>query len=203
MTKTSNCRCCGIDETDDTRRSFLTKLAFGVAAVQLPLSGAAHAEAAAAQSEPQPGDRLTFQQASRRGPLLTPDDLEIAGKQIVAVPVDPATGVVRDGSRHNRIMLTRFDPADLDEQTRGRSAEGVVGYSSICTHDGCAVSSWDPALQHYMCPCHQSSFDPKAGGVLVAGPAYRPLPALPLTIEDGVLVVAAPFTARVGGGRAG
>lgn len=99
------------------------------------------------------------------------------------------------------MLLTRFDPAELDETTLALAADGVVAYSAACTHDGCPVSSWDAKTFQYVCPCHQSRFDPKAGGALVSGPAYRPLPALPLQLQDGFLVVAEAFTARPGGGR--
>ena len=46
--------------------------------------------------------------------------------------------------------------------------------------------------------CHDSTFDPKDGARVVDGPAPRVLPALPLAIVDNRLIVAAPFTARVG-----
>ena len=48
------------------------------------------------------------------------------------------------------------------------------------------------------CSCHESTFDPKDGAKVVDGPAPRPLPALPLKVVDGVLVVAQGFTAPVG-----
>ncbi len=197
------CGCgCGDPDPENSRRGFLGKVAMMAASVPLVLRGQqARADDAASKAPPQAGDFLTFQSKSKQGPHLTPDDLKVGAKQIVAVPVDPVSGTVRDGSRFNRIMLTRLDVAELTDETAARSAEGVVAYSSICTHDGCAVSSWDGAKQQYVCPCHQSMFDPKAGGVLVSGPAYRPLPALPLKVEGGKLVVAAAFTARVGGGR--
>jgi len=41
-------------------------------------------------------------------------------------------------------------------------------------------------------------FDPKDGARVVDGPAPRGLPALPLKVVEGKLVVAGPFTARVG-----
>jgi ubiquinol-cytochrome c reductase iron-sulfur subunit len=34
-----------------------------------------------------------------------------------------------------------------------------------------------------VCPCHYSTFDPASGGLVVFGPAGRPLPQLPLTID--------------------
>lgn len=198
-----DCPCCA---SRDTRRGFLGGLAAAVATIHVMLGGRsalADASQEARKAAPQPGDRLTFLAKSKRGPSLKPADVELSTKQLLAVAVDPATGTARDGSRFNQIMLTRFDPADLDDETRGRAADGVVAYSSICTHDACAVSSWDAAKLQYMCPCHQSAFDPKAGGVVASGPAYRPLPALPLTVENGEIVVAAAFTARIGGGRRG
>jgi Rieske Fe-S protein len=55
------------------------------------------------------------------------------------------------------------------------------------------------AADHVLhCPCNFSLFDPRVGGGVVAGPAPRALPALPLALVDGNLVVAKPFTTRVG-----
>ena len=54
-------------------------------------------------------------------------------------------------------------------------------------------------LQFLFCSCHGSQFDPKTGAEVQAGPAPRPLPALPVKVEDGVPVVAGKFSGRVGG----
>lgn len=199
------CNCSHAEESVDTsRRGFITKLALGVAAMHMPISAVAANEKEASSMRPQVGDRLTYNQKSRRGKLLKPEDLGLAEKQLVVVPVDPKTDVVRDGSRFNKIMLSRFAPEELDEQTQSRAAKGVVAYSSICTHDACSVTTWDSEKHQLVCPCHHSIFDPKAGGSLVSGPAYRSLPALPLKVDDeGFLVVAASFTKRVGGGMKG
>jgi Rieske Fe-S protein len=48
------------------------------------------------------------------------------------------------------------------------------------------------------CPCHQSEFDPRQNANVVAGPAPRPLPALPLKIVDGKPRVAGGFIGKVG-----
>lgn len=202
--KNENFACsCACAAANSTRRGFIGRALAAMAAAQPMLrSTPAHAvEDQIRDALPQPGDFLTFQSKSKRGPHLTVDDLKTAAKQVMALPVDPASGLVRDGSRLSQVMLTRLDPAELDETTQARAADGVVAYSAACTHDACPISSWDPKKAHYVCPCHQSRFDPKAGGALVSGPAYRPLPALPLKVQDGLLVVAAPFTARPGGGR--
>jgi Rieske Fe-S protein len=105
---------------------------------------------------------------------------------------------VRSGSRLNQLLLLRFDPAGFAAETRERSASGVVAYTSICTHSGCDVDTWLDKESHLFCSCHESKFDPRDAARVVDGPAPRPLPALPLKIADGVLVVAKPFTAPVG-----
>ncbi|WP_119167694.1 QcrA and Rieske domain-containing protein [Algihabitans albus] len=152
---------------------------------------------------PQVGDRLTYFSKRRRGPFLKLEDLETAGKQLVVVPIEKESGIVRDGSRHNQILLQRFDTSDLMPDTLANSGDGAVAYSAICTHNGCPVTAWDRDAQTFMCPCHQSQFNPKNAASVVEGPAPRELPALPLRVENGEIVVADAFTARVGHGRKG
>ena len=83
---------------------------------------------------------------------------------------------------------------------------GVVAYSKICTHAGCAVSLYRkptfpdvqprPAL---VCPCHYSTFDPAQNGKVLFGPAGRPLPRLPLEVDgDGNLRASGNFNGPVG-----
>ena len=208
---TQDCACAegrefGLPSKD--RRTVL-KYAFLATVV---LQGLFHARASTAEVSalsteekkklsPQVGDRLTYLSKRKRGPLLRLEDLETAGKQLVVVPVEKQTGIVRDGSRHNRILLQRFDLSDLSPDTAALSAEGAVAYSAICTHNGCPVTAWDRKAQTFMCPCHQSQFDPKESAAVVHGPAPRRLPALPLGLADGEIVVADVFTAPVGFGR--
>jgi ubiquinol-cytochrome c reductase iron-sulfur subunit len=88
----------------------------------------------------------------------------------------------------------------------GPGAAGVVAYSKICTHAGCAIALYrkptfpdtqpGPAL---VCPCHYSSFDPARNGKVIFGPAGRPLPKLPLEVDgEGNLRAAGNFSAPVG-----
>jgi rieske iron-sulfur protein len=129
--------------------------------------------------------------------LLTPLDIVVGAPQTLVWAVDPSDGTVRNGSRLNGIVLLRLDPATLSADTRARAADGIVAYSSICTHTGCDVDDWEPAAHVLACQCHFSQFDPRDGARVVDGPAPRPLPALPLKIVDGKLAVAAPFTAAI------
>jgi ubiquinol-cytochrome c reductase iron-sulfur subunit len=88
----------------------------------------------------------------------------------------------------------------------GPGTAGVVAYSKICTHAGCAIALYrkptfrdtqpGPAL---VCPCHYSSFDPAQNGKVIFGPAGRALPRLPLEIDaEGNLRAAGDFTGPVG-----
>jgi rieske iron-sulfur protein len=129
---------------------------------------------------------------------LTPDDIPAAANPIMAWAMMPDGSVVKSGSRLNRILLVRLDPAGLVEQTRARAAGGVVAYSAVCTHTGCEVGAYLADEQQLYCECHQSKFDPRDQARVTDGPAPRSLPALPLQIADGRLVVAGPFTARPG-----
>lgn len=152
---------------------------------------------------PQEGDLLVRAAAPGAGEPLRPDDLVRDAPQVFAWAKDPASGAVRDGSRLNQVLLLRLDPDALDAETRPRSADGVVAYSSACTHQLCPVSQWrqDAGVLH--CPCHQSEFDPRAGGKVVGGPALRRLPPLPLRLgADGGLEVAQGFVGKVGAATA-
>jgi ubiquinol-cytochrome c reductase iron-sulfur subunit len=61
--------------------------------------------------------------------------------------------------------------------------QGYVAYSKLCTHLGCPVGLYQQKTQQLVCPCHQSIFNVNAGAVPQFGPAPRPLPMLPLTVD--------------------
>jgi Rieske Fe-S protein len=160
------------------------------------------ARAAGAQSDPtrerpRAGDLLVKADSTEPTPL-TPDSLSPGAGQVMAWPMDPAGNIVRSGSRLNKVLMVRLDPAVLEPQTRGRAADGVVAYSAICPHTGCEVVNWFADRQILECPCHNSQYDPKAGARVIAGPSPRGLAALPLGLADGKLVVARPFIGRLG-----
>ena len=85
--------------------------------------------------------------------------------------------------------------------------QGIVAYSKICTHAGCAIALYRnplfspheprPAL---VCPCHYSTFDPARGAEVIFGPAGRPLPQLPLAIDPttGGLVANGGYSGSIG-----
>jgi len=169
----------------------------GGVALLLVQGQAGQAQDDPASIRPKAGDFLVKVGDAAATPL-TPDDVPLGATQTMAWPLDPMSRTVRSASRLNRILLVRLDPEKLSPETRERAADGVVAYTAICTHTGCEVIDWHADEQLVSCPCHYSKFDPKDGARVVDGPAPRTLPALPLQSIDGKLVVAKPFTTRVG-----
>ncbi|MGH9733215.1 MAG: Rieske 2Fe-2S domain-containing protein [Candidatus Acidiferrales bacterium] len=79
--------------------------------------------------------------------------------------------------------------------------QGYVAYSRVCTHAGCPVGEFESNIGLLLCPCHQSTFDVLNGARPTSGPAARPLPQLPLYIdEQGNLRAAGDFSAPPGPG---
>ena len=180
----------------DTRRNFLTV----VSVVSLDVAARAIASPALAQPEnerPKEGDWLVSIQSESPVPLQ-PKDIPSGGPPVGAWAMDQVGNLVRKGSRLNKVLLLRLDPATLVGITQERAADGVVAYSAICPHAGCDVDAWVDDQKILECSCHYSRYNPRNGAMVVDGPAPRALPALPLKIVDGNLAVAKPFTARVG-----
>ncbi|WP_444665213.1 cytochrome bc1 complex Rieske iron-sulfur subunit [Cellulomonas sp. CW35] len=101
------------------------------------------------------------------------------------------------------VLLVRLDPRDLksDQSPEGEtwSHDGIVAYSKICTHVGCPVALYEQQTHHLLCPCHQSTFDVADSCKVVFGPAKRPLPQLPITVDDeGYLVAQGDFAEPIG-----
>ena len=147
---------------------------------------------------PQRGDRLVFEEGPDAGELVRPSLLQLNQKPVAALARDAATDTLRDGSRLNRVMITRVDASKLTENYQAKVADGVIAYSAVCTHTGCDVINWDAGLLRMACPCHESQFDIYDGARVVGGPAPRPLALLPLEIIDDLVVVAGDFIGRVG-----
>ena len=147
---------------------------------------------------PQLGDFIIFDEGPNLGEVVRPEMLELNQQPVSALAKDPETDTLRDGSRLNRVMITRIDPNKLTERYRANAADGVIAYSAICTHTGCDVINWNAEQLRMACPCHESQFDIYDGGKVVGGPAPRPLAMLPLEIIDGTVIVAASFRGRVG-----
>ena len=99
------------------------------------------------------------------------------------------------------VLLMRLPIEDLNEtdDRKDWSYQGIVAYSKICTHVGCPVALYEQHTHHLLCPCLQSQFDVANHCEVIFGPAARPLPQLPITVdEEGYLVAQSDFTEPVG-----
>jgi ubiquinol-cytochrome c reductase iron-sulfur subunit len=99
------------------------------------------------------------------------------------------------------VLVMRLLPQDL-HVTKGRETwnyNGIIAYSKICTHVGCPVALYEQDTHHLLCPCHQSQFDITHEAKVIFGPARRPLPQLPITVDsEGYLVAQSDFHEPVG-----
>jgi rieske iron-sulfur protein len=147
-----------------------------------------------AASPPQVGDLLVRAEDESPNPTpLAPEDVAVATNPLIVWPMDPASKTVRKDFRNNELLLMRFDPATYSPETLAVSVAGVVAYSSLCTHSGCEVTDWVADRGAIECLCHAAFFDPRGFGKVIEGPCITSLPALPLKVVDGKLVVAGPF----------
>jgi ubiquinol-cytochrome c reductase iron-sulfur subunit len=99
------------------------------------------------------------------------------------------------------VLLMRLPVDELNEDPAKAdwSYDGIVAYSKICTHVGCPVALYEQQTHHLLCPCHQSQFDVANHAEVIFGPAARPLPQLPITVDDeGFLVARSDFPEPVG-----
>lgn len=176
------------------RRLLCAAVAAGLVA---PLNGFA-ADADPSKAAAAPGDVLAFASWEDEPRALTVNDVELDAAPLSVYPQDPVSGVTRENSRLNQILVLRLDPTSLDETTRARAVEGIVAYSAICTHAACAVSEWQAETRHLVCPCHSSAYDPAKAAARVSGPTVRALPALPLKRVGDQIVIAGPFSAALG-----
>jgi Rieske Fe-S protein len=62
----------------------------------------------------------------------------------------------------------------------------VKAFSTICTHQGCAINKVENGLLR--CPCHQSGFR-IADGSVESGPAPKPLNSVNVKVDNGQVVL--------------
>ena len=144
------------------------------------------------------GVHLVTDPGNRR---LRPEDLEVGAVAHVLPEIeDPKHRSLNDIAK-DALLLIRIRPEEfrLDAERLSWTYEGIIAFSKICSHMGCAVALYEQQTKHLLCPCHQSTFDVPTGAKVIFGPAARPLPQLAIKVdEQGYLVAAAPFNEAVG-----
>ena len=147
------------------------------------------------------GTRLT---ADPTGVPIKASDVTI-GSAFQVIPeglVDLPEKEKLDAKAKAAVLLVRMKPEDYTWSSAEReswSYQGIVAYSKICTHVGCPVALYEQQTHHLLCPCHQSQFDIANESQVIFGPAARPLPQLPIYVDDeGYLRAQSDFTEPVG-----
>jgi ubiquinol-cytochrome c reductase iron-sulfur subunit len=150
-----------------------------------------------------PGSSL-FRTAWRRGSRVIdendhpvrPEDIDVGG----VLTVFPAGN---NGSADSQTLLIRLGPGEYRARP-GRedwAVGDVVAFSKVCTHAGCPVGLYEADTHRLFCPCHQSVFAVLEAAEPTSGPATRPLPQLPLSVDgDGYLVARSDYTEPIGPG---
>jgi ubiquinol-cytochrome c reductase iron-sulfur subunit len=123
------------------------------------------------------------------------------------VPVDGVITVWPEGDAggaDSPTLLIRTRSNQEMQPVPGRedwTPENLIAYSKLCTHTGCPVGLYQAEAGLLLCPCHQSTFNVLAGAEPIFGPAARPLPQLPLAIDDdGAIIATGDFSDPVGPG---
>lgn len=184
--------------TGIARRKLLTRM-FAAAAGALGLA----AIFPIASLGPRPGNALRttkWRKGSRvvddQGKPVRVADLEVGG----IITVFPEDNV---GAADSQTLLIRLaeNPVTTRPGRESWGPDGYVAYSKVCTHAGCPVGLYQQSIERLLCPCHQSTFDVANGATPVFGPATRPLPQLPLMIDDeGYLRAQRDFDQPIGPG---
>jgi ubiquinol-cytochrome c reductase iron-sulfur subunit len=137
---------------------------------------------------------------SEDGQWVHVDDVMVDGLMTVF-----PEGYIDDAASPAVLLNIGGDPIQARKGQAGfeviSGANGLVCFSKICTHAGCAVSLFNVLTMQLICPCHQSTFDILQDCAPVFGPAPRPLPQLPLGVgPDGYLIAKSDFIEPIGPG---
>jgi Rieske Fe-S protein len=168
------------------RRRFLKwliRLGYGAFALAFALPALALRTLTSEAQSVASGDPLVYATGNQAGNPVSVDDIP-PGSSVQAFP---------EGKSDNQNTLIEL------VHLSGNADPAVVAYSAICTHLGCSVLAQLNDEGNIVCPCHGSVFNPADGAAVVKGPAGRPLPGLPVSVDsNGAITAAGTFDAPVG-----
>ena len=185
-----------VDQFEEIERHYATRrrllmwvirAGYGAFALAFTIPALALRALSTPKSELATGDQMVF---------AAPTDYGDTGQPVQAgnLPVGTGVHVFPSGKTDNQNNLV-----ELVRIAEGQGADGLVAYSAICTHLGCAVYAQLDQNGNIACPCHNSQYDPRQGAKVVNPPAPRPLPSLPIAVDDqGIVVVNGGFSGPIG-----
>ena len=107
---------------------------------------------------------------------FSPAATAAGGKQIIRLAKVPVGGTFKFTHSAQGLPAIGF-----------RTKAGVFAYSTICTHQGCAVN-YKTSSKLLVCPCHGATFDPARNGKVVSGEADAPLPKVKIAVKGAWIV---------------
>jgi ubiquinol-cytochrome c reductase iron-sulfur subunit len=144
------------------------------------------------------GTYLVTDPGNRR---IKSSDLEVGSvAQVLPEIADPEHRKLSDIAK-DAVLLIRLRPQEfnLEPDRLAMTHEGIIAFSKICSHMGCAVALYEQQTKHLLCPCHQSTFDVTRAAKVIFGPSARPLPQLDIAVDsEGYLFARKPFSEPVG-----
>lgn len=173
-----------------SRRTLLSSMV-GIAAGAFAVSFAVPAAALKALMLEKPviavGDVLTYADTASGGQPGQPfkaADLVVGGSAQL-FPMG------KSDNQDNLLQVVRIAASD--------GAAGLVAYSAICTHLGCAVFEKLNRDGLILCPCHGSIYDPANHAAVRRGPSDRALPGIAIADgPNGTVVANGPFAGPIG-----
>ena len=144
------------------------------------------------------GTRLVTDPGNRP---IKPSDLEVGAVAQVLPQLRAGEERTLNNIGKDAVLLIRLRPEEfqLTPEKLAKTHEGIIAFSKICSHMGCAIALYEQQTKHLLCPCHQSTFDVPRGAKVIFGPAARPLPQLGISVDsEGYLVAQNPFSEPVG-----
>ena len=141
----------------------------------------AAASAEAAPSPSQTADASTPEAASSSAEETPVEEVEGAEEAASQESVDGLASV--DDIPVEGGVVISDPPVVLVQPTSG----DFKGFSAVCPHQGCLMSSVES--NEILCPCHRSQFSATDGSV-ITGPAAEGLPAVPVEVQGNSIVLA-------------
>jgi rieske iron-sulfur protein len=145
---------------------------------------------------PQVGDVFVFTDGPKKGNVVTVDDVVLDAAPLTVMAKDP-NGAVRDGENFTA-LLYRVAKDKVPASMATASAEGVMAYSAVCTHQGCLMTELHKPDNNIICPCHDAMFDPLQEGKNTGGATSARLAYFPIKSDGGKIVVSDEPSAHVG-----
>jgi nitrite reductase/ring-hydroxylating ferredoxin subunit len=139
---------------------------------------------------------MTQTQPSRRAVLQSAGAAAVAGVALTACGSSADGGGATTGGAAASGPVGKSADVPVGGGTVFANANVVVtqptsgqfkGFSTRCTHQGCAVSSVQAGF--IICPCHNSRFSVSDGAPTSDSLAQQPLASVPVSVADGEITV--------------